>query len=306
MARISRRPIGLAQLRGFEASARHLSFTLAAEELHLTQSSISRQVQALEDEIGKSLFVRRTRELALTTAGERLSRIVQTALDDIDRTVAEIRGNTQRKRVSLTTWPSFASLWLVPRLAAFARAHPDIDIRIESTDAFLDLEAEGIDFAARYCHEDAAPQGAIVLMNEEITPAMSPALLERLGTLAGPSDLARATQLVLDDGLRCSTENSWERWLELAGVPNLQPSGRLVFNYVDQSMQAAARGQGVVLAKTPFLREFAERGELVAPFRLRMPSRYRYYLIENHAGERTPHALAFKEWLIAQAGMRNT
>ncbi len=305
MARQSKRPIGLAQLRGFEASARHLSFTLAAEELHLTQSSISRQVQTLEEEVGKPLFVRRTRELALTTAGQTLYRVVRAAMGDIDRTVAEIRGTAQRKRVTLTTWPSFASLWLVPRLAAFARVQPDIDIRIESTDAMLDLEAEDIDFAVRYCRDESAPRNAVVLMDEEVMPAMSPALLERLGPFASPEDLARATLLVLEDGLQSATENSWERWLGLAGVPNLQPAGRLLFNYIDQSMQAAARGQGVVLARTPFLRDFAERGELIAPFALRMPSRYRYFLVENPATETTPHARAFRDWLIGQTQRGN-
>ena len=305
MARQSRRPIGLAQLRGFEAAARHLSFTMAAEELHLTQSSISRQVQTLEEEIGKPLFVRRTRELGLTSAGQALYRVVRTAIGDIDRTVAELRGTAQRKRVTLTTWPSFASLWLVPRLAAFARVQPDIDIRIESTDAMLDLEDEGIDFAVRYCRDESAPHNATVLMDEEITPAMSPSLLERLGPLSGPEDLARATLLVLEDGLQSAIENSWERWLTLADVPNLQPAGRLLFNYIDQSMQAAARGQGVVLARTPFLRDFAERGELLAPFALRMPSRYRYFLVENPATEATPHARAFRDWLIGQTQRPN-
>lgn len=305
MARIPKRPIALAQLRGFEAAARHLSFTLAADELHLTQSSISRQVQTLEDEVGKPLFVRRTRELALTAAGQKLFRSARAAIVDIDRTVTEIRGSAQRKRVTLTTWPSFASLWLVPRLAAFARVQPDIDIRIDSTDALLDLTAEDVDFAVRYCRDETAPRNAIVLMDEEITPAMSPALLERLGPFNGPADLARTTLLVLEDGLKSASENSWERWLALAGVPNLQPAGRLLFNYVDQSMQAAARGQGVVLAKSPFLREFAERGELIAPFALRMPSRYRYFLVLNERAEDTPHARAFRDWLIGQTQRAN-
>lgn len=306
MARLFKRPISLAHLRGFEAAARHLSFTLAADELHLTQSSISRQVQGLEEEMGKPLFLRRTRELELTVAGQKLYRSVRSAINDIDRTVAEIRGTALRKRVTLTTWPSFASLWLVPRLAAFARVQPDIDIRIDSTDAMLDLDAEDdIDFAIRYCRNETAPHHAIKLMDEELTPAISPALLDRIGPLNSPADLERATLLVLEDGLPSAAENSWERWLSLAGVPTLQPAGRLLFNYVDQSMQAAARGQGVVLAKTPFLREFAERGELITPFALRMPSRYRYFLIENPHTPASAHAAAFKEWLIGETGSRS-
>ena len=128
---LRRRPIGLAALRGFEASARLLSFTLAAQELSLTQSSISRQVAALERQIGKPLFVRRTRALELTAPGHRLLTAVQQTLGQLDRTVDAIRGDGHPARITLATYASFASLWLVPRLAVFQREHPGIDIRID-------------------------------------------------------------------------------------------------------------------------------------------------------------------------------
>ncbi|WP_034410523.1 LysR substrate-binding domain-containing protein [Derxia gummosa] len=296
------RPISLANLRGFEAAARLLSFTLAGEELHLTQSSMSRQIQALEEEIGRPLFVRRVRELELTLAGQKLHRVVRAALGELDRCVAEIRGEAERQRVSLTTWPSFASLWLVPRLSAFARLHPGIDLRIDSGDSVLDMVAEELDLAIRYCRDDQAPRNAIRLLDEELTPAISPALLERVGGLATPADLARCTLLVLDDGFQSSVENAWERWLELAGVPALQPAGRLLFNFVDQSMVAAVRGQGVVLGKSQFLRDYVERGELLMPFAdVRLPSRYGVYLVVSDLAREGPAAL-FTDWLLAEAG----
>ncbi|WP_176256727.1 LysR substrate-binding domain-containing protein [Derxia lacustris] len=296
------RPLGLANLRGFEAAARLLSFTLAGEELHLTQSSMSRQIQSLEEELGRPLFIRRTRELELTLAGQKLQRVVRGALGELDRCVAELRGEAERRRVALTTWPSFASLWLVPRLSSFARLHPAIDIRIDSGDTVLDMVAEEIDLAIRYCRDDQAPRNALRLLDEELTPALSPALLERVGGLAAPGELARCTLLVLDDGFQSSAENSWERWLELAGEPRLQPAGRLLFNFVDQSMQAAVRGQGVILGKSQFLRDYIERGELITPFpALRLGSRYGVYLVASELAREGPAAL-FTDWLIAEAG----
>ena len=301
MAAHKKRPLSLAGLRGFEAAARHLSFTLAAKELHLTQSSVSRQVQSLEDELGKPLFVRKTRALELTVFGQKLYRATRSALGEIDRSVNEIRGTAQRKRVSVTTWASFASLWLVPRLPAFAHQNPDIDIRIEATDEVLDIEAESIDIAIRYCREEQAPRHAVKLMDEELTPALSPALLARIGPIKNPADIAKCTLLVLDDGSQSAEENSWENWLRLAGLRGMQPTSRLLFNFIDQSMQAAVRGQGVVLAKTPFLRDFIEHGDLITPFDIRLPSRYGYYLIACSAVPHSEHKQAFRDWIVSQA-----
>ncbi|CAN5297250.1 glycine cleavage system transcriptional regulator GcvA [soil metagenome] len=301
MARVSRRPIGLSNLRGFDAAARHLSFTHAAAELNLSQSSISRQVQNLESELGKPLFARGTRELTLTTAGQKFHRVVRAMLAEVDRSVAEIRGTAQRKRVALTTWPSFASLWLVPRLSAFARQYPDIDIRIDAGDTIVDLESEELDVAIRYCRDDQAPRHATLLMEELLTPALSPGLLERIGPLQAPFDISKGTLLTLDDGSQSSVENSWENWLEDAGVKDLQPGGQLLFNFVDQLMQAAARGQGIVLAKSVFLRDFIERGELVAPFAHQLASRYRVYLVPSQREDPPEHVKAFIDWLVVQS-----
>lgn len=304
MARRSSRPIQLAALRGFDAAARHLSFTIAAEELHLTQSSVSRQIQSLEHEVGKPLFARKTRALELTLAGQRLHRAVRGALQEIDRAVNDIRASNTRKRVSLTTWPSFASLWLVPRLAEFARLQPDIDIRIDASDRLLNLRDEELDLALRYCRDEQAPRDAIALLDEELTPALAPSLLERIGPLNEPGDIAKCPLIVLDDRTPSSDENSWERWFAMAnaGAP---PPSRMVFTFIDQTMQAAARGQGVVLAKTQFLRDFEERGELVAPFPQRLSSSYRCYLLLNPQTRDAPHVRAFVDWLTAAAHAGN-
>jgi DNA-binding transcriptional LysR family regulator len=178
------RPIALAALRGFESAARHLSFTLAAAELNLTQSSISRQIASLERQIGKPLFVRRTRALELTPAGERLYATVRQGIGAIDRCIDEIRGVGGPPRVTVATYASFASLWLVPRLAAFQKAHPQVEIRIDAADRPVDLEAEEIDLAIRWLRPGSSVDpSALLLCEEEVAPALSPRLIESSGAV---------------------------------------------------------------------------------------------------------------------------
>jgi DNA-binding transcriptional LysR family regulator len=297
-----RRRIGLAALRGFEASARLLSFTRAADELNLTQSSISRQVAALERQIGRSLFVRRTRALELTAAGAKLLRSVQGALGQVDRTIDEIRGDGQGARISLATYASFASLWLVPRIAAFQREHPGIEIRIDAGDRFVDLEAEGVDLAVRWTRPASVPRGALHLLNEEVTPALSPLLLERSGVvLRAPKDLFQLPLLELDDLRTTSVAGSWIRWFDYAGVRAAPPAPRLLFTFIDQSVQAAVRGQGVVLGRSPFIDDLTASGDLIAPFpKLRMPTGFGFWLIEREATRDEPNVAAFREWLTRE------
>jgi LysR family glycine cleavage system transcriptional activator len=298
----ARRPIALAALRGFEASARLLSFTLAAQELNLTQSSVSRQVAALERQVGRPLFVRRTRALELTPAGSKLLLAVQQALGQIDRTVNELRGDGRRSRVSLATYASFASLWLVPRLAAFQREHPGIEIRIDAGDRFVDLEAEEVDLAVRWTRPTSVPRHAVHLLDEETTPALSPLLLERSGVrLREPKDLFQLPLLEMDDALPTSLAGAWTNWFSFAGVRATPPAPRLLFTFIDQSVQAAVRGQGVVLGRSPFLDDLTASGDLVTPFpKLRMPTGFGFWLIERTASRDEPHVAAFRQWLVQE------
>lgn len=296
-----RRPIALASLRGFEAAARRLSFTAAAAELNLTQSSISRQIATLEREVGRPLFVRRTRALELTAAGARLQQVVRQALAAIDGSVAEIRGAGASRRMTLTTYASFASLWLVPRLAAFQRRFPDIEIRIDASDRMLDLAAADVDVAVRWLPSDVVQPSATLLIDDVATPAISPRLLQS-GACRSPADLAQWPLLDLDDSLPGIRRLSWAAWFEFAGAGAVEPaSGRLVFSFVDQAVQAAIRGQGVALVRSPFLQDCVASGDLVMPFpRLRMPIGYRHVLVMNPARARRPHVEAFRDWLLEQ------
>jgi DNA-binding transcriptional LysR family regulator len=297
-SRRRRRPIGLAGLRGFEAAARCLSFTVAAQELNLTQSSISRQVAALERQLGKALFVRRTRALELTAAGVALQRAVRQALAAVDQCVDELRGVGHAKRVTLSTYASFASLWLVPRLAAFQREHPDIEIRLDASDRLVDLEAEDVDVAIRWLPLGPLPPGATLLIDDVVAPAISPRLLHG-ATLHSPADLAQWPLLDLDAGVAGTQRLNWARWFDFAGAAAVEPrAGRLVFSLVDQTVQAAIRGQGVALVRSPFLQDGVASGDLVMPFpHLRMPAGYRHVQVVNRTTSRRPHVAAFLDWL---------
>ncbi|GAB4471551.1 MAG: transcriptional regulator GcvA [Burkholderiaceae bacterium] len=296
------RPIPLTALRGFESAARHLSFTRAAGELNLTQSSISRQIAALERQVGKPLFVRRTRALELSAAGARLYAAVRQSIGAIDRCVDEIRGVGAAPRVTVATYASFASLWLVPRLAAFQKAHPEIEIRIDAADRLVDLEAEEIDFAIRWLRPGSnVDPGASLLGEEEAAPALSARLLESSGVvLKAPADLLRLPLLEMDDSLPSSPYSSWARWFEFVKAGPVRPrAGRLYFTYVDQAVQAAVRGQGVAMVRTPFLDDLVAGGDLAMPFpKLRMRSGYLYYLIVNPRRAHLTHVETFRAWIV--------
>lgn len=300
-SRRRRRPISLAPLRGFEAAARRLSFTEAAAELNLTQSSISRQIAALERQVGKALFVRKTRALVLTTAGVQLQRAVRQALAAVDQNVDEIRGLGSDRRMMLTTYASFASLWLVPRLAAFQRRYPDIEIRIDASDRLVDLQAEDLDVAIRWIPTGATSVDGTLLIDDVVAPAVSPRLLQSV-KLNSPADLAQWPLLDLDDSVAGARQLDWAHWFEFAGVSTVLPAaGRLVFSFLDQAVQAAIRGQGVALVRSPFLQDCLAAGDLVMPFpRLRMHVGYRHYLVINPARARRPHVDAFCKWLAEQ------
>jgi DNA-binding transcriptional LysR family regulator len=291
----------LAALRGFEAAARHLSFTLAAGELHLTQSSVSRQVATLEQQLGRTLFLRRTRALALTVAGERLLPLVQQALTSIDRSVDEIRGVGGARRITLTTYASFASLWLVPRLAAFQREHPDVEIRLDASDRVVDLRAEDIDIAVRWVPIDRLTDGAVALFDDVATPALSPRLLAG-AQLRRPADLARWPLLDLDLRVPGTDRLNWAAWFAYADAGEVDPTaGRLVFLFADQAVQAAVRAQGVALVRSPFLQDAVASGDLVMPFPgLRMPVGYRHALLVSPAAARRPSVSVFVDWLRDQ------
>ena len=219
------RPIAAGQLRAFEAVARHLNFRVASEELALTQSAVSRQIQSLEEDVGVSLFHRHTRAVELTNAGGLLLRAVTLSLERIDGAVRQIRQSAGRKSVSLSTWASFASMWLIPRMEGFQRDNPGIDIRIEASDAVIDLDVSDVDVALRYARPTSVPVHAIRLFGEQLTPVISPWLLKSGLRLKKPDDLSHFALIEAGDAYHTHNEwLSWQRWLTQYASPSLEPS----------------------------------------------------------------------------------
>lgn len=289
-------------LRGFEAAGRRLSFTLAAEELFVTQSALSRQIKSLEDALGIVLFERRHRALALTPAGAAFHRDVTTALSALAAAADSVRGATRAPGLVVSTTVSFASLWIIPRLSRFRARHPDVEVYVSADDRVVDLARGDVDIAVRYLPEGLAPETSARLFGERMLPVVSPTLLRRGGApLARPADLARHVLLHLDDPEGRMPWLNWPSWLSSNGAPDLKPAGSLRFRLYDQVIQAAVGGQGVALGRIPMIAEHLRDGRLVAPFARRYDSARGYYAIVASGAAERPDVTAFVRWLGEEA-----
>ncbi|MGI9025963.1 MAG: transcriptional regulator GcvA [Burkholderiaceae bacterium] len=292
-------------LRGFEAAARHLSFTKAAAELFLTQSAVSRQVQTLEEQLCTALFERRHREIRLTEAGQKLFRVSGEAMRMLTDTAAEIRAGTSAA-LTVSCTMGFASLWLVPRLMGFRNESPDIDIRIAANNRIVDIDRERIELAVRYCPADLAPAGAQRLFGEEVFPVCAPDLKGIHGRpLRVPEDLSDHVLLEQEHADTVRPSGSWTMWLEAMGLHRFKSGGTLRFSHYDHLIQAAIEGQGVALGISPLVRRHLEQHRLVAPFEHRIASPRAYHLITaRHAAGRADVA-AFSDWLLRNASQES-
>ena len=298
------RPVAVGHWRAILAVARHLNFRAAAEELALTQSAVSRQIQALEDEVGVPLFLRHTRAVELTGAGGQLQRAVAPALERLDAAVRQVRLAAGRRSVAITTWASFASMWLIPRMEQFQRDNPDIDIRIDAGDAIVDLETADVDLALRSSAASHVAQGAQRLFGEQLAVVASPWLLASMPPIRSAADVAQFTLIEVGDAHRTPYFEwiTWRRWLECAGLARQQPKRWLYFNYAQQIVQAALAGQGLALARMPLVAENLARGELVEVLPAqRLDSPLVYWLVPGPRSAQRPEVQAFCAWLLHEA-----
>ncbi len=287
-------------LVGFEAAARHLSFTKAGEELFLTQSAVSRQIKDLEDELGVALFHRRHRALLLTEAGKQFYAATAQVLTTMRTATDRLRTQAGKKALSVTTTHSFAALWLIPRLAGFTRMHPGVDVRITAETRVQDLERDGLDLAIRHGPASLAGSHAIRLFGERVFPVCSPDLLKS-NPLKKPSDLVRHVLLQYDDPEGRHPWLHWKAWLEVAGIPELRPARTLSFSGYEQIIPAALAGHGIALGRTPLVKDLLASGELVAPFSSSADPARAYFVVVSQSAASRPEVAGFVAWLKQEA-----
>jgi LysR family glycine cleavage system transcriptional activator len=288
-------------LRGFEAAGRRLSFTLAAQELFVTQSALSRQIKALEEALGTPLFERRHRALALTVAGAAFHRSITEALDALASAAERARGGTRSPGLTLSTTVSFASLWMSPRLASFRAEQPEVEVYVSADDRVVDLARGDVDIVVRYLPDSGAPASAVRLFGERLTPVVSPKVARGGERLRTPADLARHVLLHFDEPEGRTPWLDWRSWLASNGEPGLRSAGSLRFRLYDQVIQAAVGGQGVALGRLPMIAEHLRDGRLVAPFARKYESTRSYFaIVAPRAGDRDDVA-AFLRWITAEA-----
>jgi LysR family glycine cleavage system transcriptional activator len=281
-------------LKAFEAAARHESFTRAADELCVTQGAVSHQVKALEAELGLKLFNRQRQRLVITEAGRSYLATVRDALDRIADGTERLLRRQNTGVVTVSTSPNFAAKWLVHRLSRFAEEHPAIDLRVSASLHHIDFAREDIDVAIR--HGDGNESGLHVtrLCAEELFPVCSPALLNGRRRL-DPADLKEAVLLHVND------RQDWKKWLDAAGIKDLDLSRGPILNQASMAIDAAADGQGIALARTALAVWDLIVGRLVRPFGLALPVPYAYWIVCPMATAKLPKILAFSNWLLSEA-----
>ena len=299
-----RRLPSLNALRAFEAAGRHLSFSRAAAELHVTPAAIGQQVRTLESYLGETLFVRLNRSVELTVAGQALLPGVSDGFDQIARTMEAFYRRTVRRPLTVSVEPNFGAKWLVRRLDRFRDLHPGIEIRLDATSRVIDFTREAVDLAIRYGDGNYPGLRCEVLFEEEVFPVCSPALLNGPHPLVHPEDLQWHRLLRQDWDPNAPTWPDWTMWLQAAGVENVDPTQGPQFASGSYSlmMDAALASQGVALASSVLVADDIVAGRLVKPFDLSMHQSLRYYLVGPQATVDEPMSAAFREWVLSEAG----
>ena len=284
----------LGAVRAFEAAARHLNFTQAAAELHVTQAAISHQVRQLEQWLGLRLFERRGHQLTITEQGRAYLADISLALDRIASATARVKHGSEGP-LRITALPSFAACWLLPRLDAFRKHHPDIELKLTTSTQLWDGIDDRFDLGIRSGLGRWPGLNAELLATESLSPVCAPSLAAGAQPLLEPADLRHAH--LLHDVPR----GGWRRWFERAGVTDIDVDAGLAFDDAALVLQAAVRGQGVALGRLTLARHDLREGRLVRPFDLAIPNDYSYWLIYPNAKAEREDVAAFRDWVLGQA-----
>jgi LysR family glycine cleavage system transcriptional activator len=291
----------LSALRAFEAAARHMSFSKAATELHVTPAAISHQIHALEEDLGIRLFHRMNRSIELTASARILFPGLSEAFAGIQSSVRRLRAHNDTGTLTVTASPSFAAKWLVLRLHRFQEQCAEVDVRISATDELVDLTKGDFDIAVRYGAGQYPGLDVELLFTDEVFPACSPQLLATGAPLRTPDDLS-LHNLIHDQTVeRDPLVPTWPMWLKAAGVKNVPAAAGLSFNNMHLALDAAIAGHGVVLAHSAIAAADLAAGRLVRLFTLALPDQFAYYIVTAPGALERPKVRAFRNWLRCEA-----
>jgi len=287
-------------LRAFEAAARHLNFSRAADELSVTPGAVSQQIQNLEDYVGAALFKRTPKGLLLTDAAQTALPALREAFDRLAEAASLLTAAVDGRRLTLTAPPSFAAKWLVPRLGAFERAHPQVDVWLSAGMELVDLTAGEVDIAIRYGGGRYPGLEVRRLMSESVIAVAAPSHLAET-PLDRPDDLAN--HILLHDGSPEVDDScpDWPMWLAARGLKGVDGNRGPRFNQSSLVIEAAVNGRGVALAKRTLAQADLDAGRLVAPLQIATAVDFAYYLVHPKAKGRLPQVKAFSAWIEAEA-----
>lgn len=290
-------------LRGFVAVGRRMSITQAAQDLHLTQSAVSRQIITLEERIGAKLLVRGYRSISLTPAGEQLFRVANGTVQQLQDVLGELNVSNAARPVRLTASTGVTGLWLLPRLKKFQKLRPGVDLRVSAHNRVLDLRQEGIDLAIRYTSPALVTEGSTRLFGHTIAPVAHPSLgIRRLRSVEA---LAEFSLLEYDDSTYPWLR--WSDWLASVGWDCAKPKSVQQFNLYDQVIQAAVGGQGIALGRLELMQELFDDGRLeqVGPAKQSEQSDHAYWLMRADENPRE-HVRLVISWIEAEAREANS
>lgn len=289
-------------LRGFVAVGRRMSITLAAGDLFLTQSAVSRQIHGLETALGVRLFERTHRAIRFTPAGEQLFNAADSAMQLLQDALGALEDSLRGRPVTITASIGFVGLWLLPRLGAFQALHPEIEVRISANNQIVDLRKDGLDIAIRYGQEATMPAGATRLFGETIFPVAHPSL--GLTRLDSPDLIEQSTLLEFEDP---SAAWQWNSWLESQGWSGVKPKGILRFNLYDQLIHAAVAGQGIALGRGQIIGPMLADGRLVVlPTPLPGPGSNKVYSLIQRDTPPSSQAQTLIDWIRAEARLTDS
>lgn len=291
---MSRNLPSLTSLLAFEAAARHLNFTAAGKELHLTQTAISHQIKNLEEHLATRLFVRRNRTLALTTAGQQYLESVRDAISLLQSATARTRDEKATEVLTIHCLPTYAMQCLIPRLPDFQALHPNITLQVLTHSTFDQFRQRSYDIAFRYGTGQWQGLKTELLQSEEIFPVCTPELAQEINPETPQAGLAKLAQI--RTYFSSTYQDDWPIWLEAAGFGHVDFAREIIFNLQVTSLHAMVSGAGVGLGRTPLINRYLDAGALCAPFSLRLKTGSGYYIVSPEEKANQRRIQVFWEW----------